>query len=301
MSDPYAWARRPTKSFARWTVDTEAAFLLALKLTGRVRAAADAIGRSASVAYRRRKRDAGFRARWDAAVAEQQAEWIAAEGKAARALADEPLGDHRERRGGWGAARRKLFLRALSETGSVRDACARARISSTAAYALRDKCARFAADWDAALETQAVTVEQAAYERAVLGWEEPIVHGGQVVGQRWRFSESLLRVLVLREQRAGAAAPVAAGAPGGRGGVWQKPRPTREETNAVLMKAIAAAQKRVGKQVAAEQEADAARWRAGWGSMPVLGGPGSAAGPGEGDGAAPGLDPPSAGPEQGGA
>lgn len=210
MSDspapPTHWALRPAaQPFARWSADTEAAFLLALRLTGRVRPAAEAIGRSISAAYVRRRRDPDFARRWDAAVAEQQADWIAAQGKAVRALAEEPLGDLRQRRGGWNEARRKLFLRALSETGSTVDACARARISTNSAYRLRDKCARFAADWEAALDTAAVMVEQAAYERGVLGWEEPIVQRGQVVATRWRYSESLLRTLY-RESRARAEA-----------------------------------------------------------------------------------------------
>ena len=275
MSTPH-WADRPAaKPFARWTADTEQAFLLALRLTGRVREAAGAIGRSLSTAYRRRRRDAGFAARWDAVVAEQQTAWIAEQGKAVRALAEEPLGDLRQRRDGWNEARRKLFLRALSETGSVADACARARISSTSASRLRENCARFASDWEAALDTQAVTIEQAAYERAVLGWEEPIVQGGQVIGQRWRYSESLLRTLVLREQRAaGAAAPTAvagaaerAGARG-RGTVYQKPVATREETNAALAKAIDGAQRRMAREAVIAQEAEWERWRASWGKSP---------------------------------
>lgn len=271
-----SWTRKPAaRPFARWTVDTEQAFLFALRLTGRVREAAGAIGRSTSAAYVRRRRDAGFAARWDAVVAEQQAAWIAERGKTVRALAEEPLGDLRQRRDGWNEARRKLFLRALSETGSVADACARARISSTSAYRLRENCARFASDWEAALDTQAVTIEQAAYERAVLGWEEPIVQGGQVIGQRWRYSESLLRTLVLREQRAaGAAAPTAvasaaerAGARG-RGTVHQKPVATREETNAALAKAIAGAQRRMAREAVIAQEAEWERWRASWGKSP---------------------------------
>ncbi|TGX52653.1 hypothetical protein E5A73_13470 [Sphingomonas gei] len=268
MSTPPGWTRQPAaKPFARWSADTEQAFLFALRLTGRVRDAAAAIGRSTATAYVRRRRDAGFAARWDAVVEEQQTGWIAEQGKAVRALADEPLGDLRLRRDGWSEARRKLFLRALSETGSVRDACARARISSTSAYRLRDQCARFAGDWEKALATQAVTIEQVAYERAVIGWEEPIVQGGQIVGQRWRYSESLLRALVLHEQR--AAGPAMAGAAGRRGGrghgaQYQKPLATREETNAALAKALAGAQRRM----ALAQEAEWARWRACWGTSP---------------------------------
>lgn len=252
MSDPLprSWALGPAKPFARWSADTEQAFLLALRLTGRVRDAAQAIGRSTSAAYVRR-RDAGFAARWDAVVAEQQAAWIAEQGKAARALAEAPLGDHRERYDGWSEARRKLFLRARSETGSVADACARARISTTSAWRLRQKCPRFAAAWEAALETQAVTLEQAAFERAVLGWEEPIVQGGKVIGQRWRFSASLLKSLLDAARAEAHAATMVRGKPANRkilverahaaaraagGGFFANA--TTEETDAAILKKL---------------------------------------------------------------
>ncbi len=260
MSTPPDWTRQPAaKPFARWTGDTEQAFLLALRLTGRAREAAAAIGRSTSAAYVRRRRDAGFAARWDAVVAEQQAAWIAEQGAVVRALGETPLGDRRLRRDGWSDVRRKLFLRALSETGSVADACKRARISSTSAYRLRDDCARFAADWQTALDTQAVTIEQAAYERAVLGWEEPILHGGQVVGHRWRYSESLLRTLV--QQAGGETGKGAAAQRSGSSAYAVKPA-TREETNAALIKALAAAQRRILGVTREEQNRE---WREAFG------------------------------------
>ena len=67
------------RPFTRWTADTQTAFLMALRATGQARKAAEAIGRSLSTAYRRRSRDGAFRARWDAAVAEQQTAWIDAQ------------------------------------------------------------------------------------------------------------------------------------------------------------------------------------------------------------------------------
>lgn len=94
MSEPSSkhWAlRHSSKPFARWSADTDQAFLLALRMTGRVRDAAAAIGRSVSCAYKRRRRDPDFAARWDAAVADQHAAWIAEQGKAAKPVAEEPL------------------------------------------------------------------------------------------------------------------------------------------------------------------------------------------------------------------
>ena len=53
-----------------WTAETSIAFLLALRLHGRVTAAAAAIGRDESTAYAWRKRDPDFAERWAAVVAE---------------------------------------------------------------------------------------------------------------------------------------------------------------------------------------------------------------------------------------
>jgi hypothetical protein len=48
-------------------------------------------------------------------------------------------------------------------------------------------------------------VEQAAFERAVIGWEEPIVHEGRVVAYRRRYSDGLLRALLGEALRPGGA------------------------------------------------------------------------------------------------
>src|SRR5690242_3011280 len=104
----------------------------------------------------------------------------------------------RVRHDGWTPARQRTFLRALSQTGCVRDACARAGISNTSAYRMKKRSAPFARAWDRALAKAMPTIEQAAYERAVIGWEEPIVQGGKLVGHKRRYSDSLLRLLLQR-------------------------------------------------------------------------------------------------------
>lgn len=104
---------------------------------------------------------------------------------------------YRVRHDGWTEARQRSFLRALGETGCVRDACARARISSTSAYRMRRREPRFAAAWKRALAKAAPTLEQAAFERAVIGWEEPILHKGEIVAWKRRFSDTLLRLLLI--------------------------------------------------------------------------------------------------------
>lgn len=113
----------------------------------------------------------------------------------------------RVRHDGWTPARQRTFLRALSETGCVRDACARAGISNTSAYRMKKRSADFSRAWDRAIAKAMPTIEQAAYERAVIGWEEPIVQGGKLVGHKRRYSDSLLRMLLQRgvTDRGGAA------------------------------------------------------------------------------------------------
>lgn len=143
---------------------------------------------------------------------------------------------YRVRHDGWTPQRQRAFLRALSETGSVRDACARAQISTTSAYRMRDRSVAFDRAWRRALAKVAPTIEQAAYERAVLGWEEPVWHGGKIVGHRRRYSDSLLRLLVTRgigDGRRDDGEPVIAH------------MATQAETDAMLIANIKAARRRM--------------------------------------------------------
>lgn len=238
------------KPFSRWTADTETAFLMALRATGQVRKAAEAIGRSLSSAYKRRSRDGEFRARWEAVLAEQQTAWIEAQGAAV-----EP-GDPHERFDGWTRLRRRAFLRALSETGQVKDACERVGISSTSVDRLRKRSPGFARDFAAALARSAPMLEQVAWERAVEGWEEPVVVRGEVVGTRRRYSESLLRML-LREAHAARRLELAAEA---------KARPrgpryaTEEETDAHLNKLLDGLARRAKSEARVKALAQAEAW-----------------------------------------
>ncbi|WP_343520154.1 hypothetical protein [Sphingomonas sp.] len=238
------------KPFSRWTADTERAFLMALRTTGQARKAAGAIGRSLSSAYKRRRRDGAFRARWDAAVAEQQTAWIEAQGAAI-----EP-GDPHERFDGWSRLRRRAFLRALSETGQVKDACERVGISTTSVDRLRKRSPGFARDMAAALDRSLPMLEQIAWERAVEGWEEPVVARDGTVTMRRRYSESLLRML-LREAHGARRIELAAEA---------KARPrgpryaTEEETDAHLMKLLDGVERRRQGEARLKALAEAEAW-----------------------------------------
>jgi hypothetical protein len=177
----------------RWTQDTETAFLLALKQTGTVRAAADVVGRCVGSAYKRRQRDPEFRGRWEAMVAEWQAQWIEQRGQKIEDTAP------RERWDGWSAVRKRAFLRALAETGEIRKAAERVGMSRSAVTRLKARSPEFAAACEAALARSLPAIEQIAYERAVEGWDEDVVVRGEVVGTRRRWSERLLADLLKAE------------------------------------------------------------------------------------------------------
>lgn len=109
--------------------------------------------------------------------------------------------EFRFRHDGWTTKRQHEFLSKLRESACVRDACKYVGLSSTSAYRTRARLPEFAAAWDAALALAMPRLEQAAYRRAVEGWDEPIVWQGKVVGQRRRYSDALLRLLIDREDR----------------------------------------------------------------------------------------------------
>jgi hypothetical protein len=281
--------RRTPKPFARWSADTERAFLLALKLTGQATKAAKEIGRGLAAAYGRRKRDPDFARAWDEAVAAGQAEWAALSATRQGAL-DDAAGGGRLARGhdridGWDKRRRGIFLRVLARTKDVREACRAAGMSSTSAYALRGRSPPFARAWEKMLAADAPSVLDAALERAINGWVEPIVVGGKIVGERRRYSDSLLRALLLRdaarEKAAGKAGVAEARLPRSKkaleerarevakaaGGYFSYKYASEEETNAALMKKLDAIERKRMRDAAEAQEREWARWRACWGTL----------------------------------
>lgn len=243
------------KPFTRWTADTRTAFLLALKLHGTVKGAAAAVGRKPEACHAVRRRDADFAARWDAVVAEVQADWIAARAEAA---AVDPAGarEGRERHDGWTETKRRRFLTMLSREGSVTEACRAVGLSTTSAYLHRRRSARFAAAWEQALAERSLSPVEAAYARAVEGWLEPVVFQGQVVAHKRRYSDSALRLLIQREDKRAAEAATRATAASEREGTRSA---SREETNAALMKLLAGAKKRAGWEAREAAEAFAER------------------------------------------
>jgi len=114
---------------------------------------------------------------------------------------------HRVRSDGWTPLRQRAFLRALTEMGCVSDACKKVQVSTTSAYRLRAKSAEFAAAWTRAQKKGRAVLEEAAYTRAVEGWDEVVEKRGEEVSRKRRYSDSLLRLLVQRgDLQAGSGA-----------------------------------------------------------------------------------------------
>ena len=100
-------------------------------------------------------------------------------------------------------AHQQLFLKALSDTGSVSAAVAVAGTSRTRVYELRKADPAFASAWEDAEEIAADRLEEETRRRAVEGTEEPLVSAGKLVrddsGQPImvrRYSDNLLLALM---------------------------------------------------------------------------------------------------------
>lgn len=72
------------------------------------------------------------------------------------------------------------FLAALRELPVVVQGCEAVGVSRTAVYRAREADPAFAADWDDALETGIDRLEREAVRRAMVGYDEPVIHKGQI-------------------------------------------------------------------------------------------------------------------------
>lgn len=108
--------------------------------------------------------------------------------------------------------RREIFLNALAAGSSVSQACAHGRLAWRTVYLWRQKEPEFRDAWNAALragaDAAAARFDDELMRRAVDGFAEPVLHSGDVVGARTRYSDPLLmfaiRDLRLRRQAAGS-------------------------------------------------------------------------------------------------
>lgn len=174
---------------AEFTDERKTLFLDALARSECIRAAcAEAGVLPGSVAWAR-KRDAGFRRRFEGVVEQVR------DGQAlVRLLA---LPQIEGRADGFTAAKRRKFIKALGKAGCIADAARIVGISTTTVKRWRDKDEEFAALFAAALSEAGSEIGTLAWERAVTGIEEPVWSYGKQVGTRRRRSDSIFRLLLI--------------------------------------------------------------------------------------------------------
>ena len=117
------------------------------------------------------------------------------DGDHAGVIAEVPEGTRRD---GWTVERRLLFLDRLAEHGSVKAACAAARVTRQSVYKLRLRAPAFAAAMDEATRAACALLADTLFDRALHGTEVPILHKGEIVATRTvhhdRLALYLLRV-----------------------------------------------------------------------------------------------------------
>lgn len=91
---------------------------------------------------------------------------------------------------------RDRFLALLASACSISHAAREAGFSRKSWYALRQRDEGFAASWDDAIEEGADLLEDEARRRAVEGVEQPVYHGGEMVGTMRKYSDTLLMFLL---------------------------------------------------------------------------------------------------------
>lgn len=110
-----------------------------------------------------------------------------------------PAKPKRVRRDGWTARRRQHFLEAVGRQATMEEAARGVGMSMTSVRNLRARDAAFDHDLNVALATVRPSMVEAGYQRAVVGWEEPVFQGGKLVGTKRRYSDSVLRFMLDRK------------------------------------------------------------------------------------------------------
>lgn len=105
----------------------------------------------------------------------------------------------KRRKDGWSPDKQRAFIEALADTGSVATAAQRVGMSESSAYRLRRAPGAEAFDraWSAAIDAASKKLLDAAFERALVGTDEPVFdRDGNRVGRRLRQSDRLLMFLL---------------------------------------------------------------------------------------------------------
>lgn len=126
----------------------------------------------------------------------------------------------KRRKDGWSPGKQRAFIETLADTGSVATAAYSVGMSESSAYRLRRApgAAAFDRAWSAAIDAASKKLLDAAFERALVGTDEPVFdRNGNRVGRRLRQSDRLLMFLIRAygpdRFRTAAAAPTPAATP----------------------------------------------------------------------------------------
>jgi hypothetical protein len=105
----------------------------------------------------------------------------------------------KRRKDGWSPDKQRAFIEALADCGSVVTAAQAVGMSESSAYRLRRAPGAEAFDraWSAAIAAASKKLLDAAFERALVGSDEPVFdREGRRVGRRLRQSDRLLMFLL---------------------------------------------------------------------------------------------------------
>lgn len=102
----------------------------------------------------------------------------------------------RQRHDAFTGTKKQAYLKALTRTGCILDACRLTGISSSTVYNHQAADPEFARNCQLGLDMASAPIELTAYERAVVGVEEDVIRGGKVVGTRMKRSDFMLRILL---------------------------------------------------------------------------------------------------------
>ncbi|MBN8842477.1 MAG: hypothetical protein J0H88_04435 [Sphingomonadales bacterium] len=105
----------------------------------------------------------------------------------------------KRRKDGWSPGKQRAFIEALADCGSVATAAQIVCMSESSAYRLRRSPGAEAFDraWSAAIDAASKKLLDAAFERALVGSDEPVFdREGHRVGRRFRQSDRLLMFLL---------------------------------------------------------------------------------------------------------
>lgn len=90
----------------------------------------------------------------------------------------------------------RRFLDAYAQCGNISAAARKAGVVREYHYRKWLADEEYAAEFAAAKPTVVGVLEDAAWDRAVNGWEDPVYQGGQEVGKIWRYDSGLLKFLL---------------------------------------------------------------------------------------------------------